>query len=348
MSLLDYVLDRPAYGFERNGRLIAPSRREVLAEFASRVNIFTGRKNWLPLFAWTVTGILVIPLALFLIWHFSWPLFLIGITYSMVCLGTHGTIWLHRYCTHRSFQFSHPFFRTLCRNLVIKTVPEELYVISHHVHHLISEKPGDPYNVHGGWLYCFLADTNHQTINKDLSPDDYAQLCKLMGDTGVRLNSYEQYRNWGSLCHPATTMAHYFLNWSAWYVIFYFLGGHALALAIFGLSAIWAIGIRTFNYDGHGRGKDKRRAGIDFNTRDLSINQLWPGYVAGEWHNNHHLYPSSARAGFLRYQLDLAWLFIRLWSMLGMIRSYRDSKHEFMRDHYLPFLAASGVSTKAK
>jgi fatty-acid desaturase len=60
-----------------------------------------------------------------------------------------------------------------------------------------------------------------------------------------------------------------------------------------------------------------RRDGVDHNREDMSINQLWPGYVAGEWHNNHHLYPKSARSGFKPYQFDLAWCYIKMMSMLG-------------------------------
>lgn len=228
----------------------------------------------------------------------------------------------------------------ICRNLVIRIIPEEIYVISHYVHHQFSEQPGDPYNVHAGWLYCFLADVNHQTIRKDLSKKDYEQLTRLMKDTGVRLNSYAQYQRWGSLCHPFFTVAHYALNWAAWYGIFYFLGGHALATALFGWAGIWAFGVRTFNYEGHGKGKDRRRDGIDFNRADWSVNQTWPGYVAGEWHNNHHLYPHAAQSGFLPYQLDLPWLFIRSLAGIGAITSYSDARAEFIRNHYLPWKQA--------
>jgi sn-1 stearoyl-lipid 9-desaturase len=335
---MDRVLDPPSYGFLRDGKFYRPSEREILREFFSRLNIAVSRKNWLALFGWVTSLVFVIPLVLFFIYYFSWPLLLAGFIYSMVFLGSHGTVWLHRYSTHRAFRFSGPFARTLCRNLVLKIIPEEIYVVSHHVHHRQSEQPGDPYNVHGGWLYCFLADVNHQGVNKSFSSEDYAQLCRLVAHTGVRVNSYEQYLKWGSLCHPAWSIAHYAANWAFWYGAFFLLGGHALALALFGMSGVWAIGVRTYNYDGHGRGRDRRREGTDFHTRDWSINQMWPGYVAGEWHNNHHLYPSSARSGFLPHQLDLAWLFIRFYSWVGGIAHYYDSKRDFMESHYLPYL----------
>ena len=81
----------------------------------------------------------------------------------------------------------------------------------------------------------------------------------------------------------------------------------------------------TYNFEGHGKGKDKRKEGIDFNTKDLSINQVWPGYAAGEWHNNHHLFPKSARNGFLPYQLDLPWVYIYLLLEMTLKMSFLNS-----------------------
>jgi stearoyl-CoA desaturase (delta-9 desaturase) len=219
--------------------------------------------------------------------------------------------------------------------LTIKIVPEETYIVSHHVHHRYSEKAGDPYNVNGGWLYCFLADVNHQMIAKNLSPDSYKRVAGMLNHTGVKANTYEQYLRWGSIASPVRTVLHFVLNWTFWYTTFFLLGGHALATALFGMAAFWAFGIRTFNYDGHGRGKDRRKPGIDFNRDDLSVNQVWPGYVAGEWHNNHHLFPSSARSGFLPYQLDLAWIAIRFWNHLSIVTTYRDDKATFLKQ-YVP------------
>lgn len=346
MSFLNRVLEPPKYGFSCNGALVVPSPSEILSEFFSRLNVLRSRKNWLPAFGWSAVALLTVVFFVFVFRYFSLSLFFVGLVYSMVALGTHGTIWLHRYCTHRGYQFSGPVWRLLCRNLVIRIIPEEIYVVSHHVHHQMTEKPGDPYNVHGGWLYCFLADVNHQLIARNLSERDYTQLCRMMGHTGVRLNSYEQYQSWGSLCHPFWSIAHFAANWGFWYAVFYWLGGHALATAIFGMSAVWAIGVRTYNFDGHGRGKDKRQDGIDFNREDLSINQIWPGYVAGEWHNNHHLFPNGARSGFLPYQLDLAWIFIWAYHKLGGVHSYRDYKEQFLREHYQPYLESKRLRTE--
>ena len=106
-----------------------------------------------------------------------------------------------------------------------------------------------------------------------------------------------------------------------------------MACALFGGALFWFILVRAFNYNGHGNGVAKHVDGIDFDRTNLSINQTRPGLFSGEWHNNHHLYPGSARAGFLRNQFDLAWLYIYGMYRLGAVSSYHDSKKEFLKKY---------------
>ncbi|MES2809454.1 MAG: hypothetical protein V4619_12550, partial [Bacteroidota bacterium] len=72
---------------------------------------------------------------------------------------------------------------------------------------------------------------------------------------------------------------------------------------------------------------------------DMSINQVWPGIVAGEWHNNHHLYPNSARSGFKPWQVDSAWYFIKFMHTIGAVSSYRDNKAQFYAEYYDPHIS---------
>lgn len=334
-SFLARVLEPPPYGWSRNGKFYAPSTREIMSYWVTRIDPFRSRKNWLAFSGWLWPVCLLPFAAMFFAHYFSWLLLVAGFVYAMVGLGTVNIVWLHRYSTHRAFTFRHPAYRFIVRNLTIRIVPEEVYVLSHHVHHALTERAGDPYNAHGGRLYCLLAGELHQGIALDLSREDYARAVAMIKHTGVIPNSYEQYLRWGSICHPVRTYAHFALNWAFWYGAFYGIGGHGLACAIFGLSAIWAVGIRDFNYDAHGCGKDKRRDGIDFNREDLSINQVFAGTVSGEWHNNHHAYPNSARSGFLWWQLDTAWGLICLLRLFGGVRSFRDSKSKFLERHAL-------------
>lgn len=337
MSFVDQVLQPPSYGWkDNNGSLVIPTKKQLVAECFSRMNIFSTRKNWSAAVGWFWVACLVPMMVVFFAFYFSWPLLAAMLLYGMFIMSSHGTVWYHRYATHGAYKFKNKFWRFLVQNLVVKLIPEEIYVVSHHVHHSRSDQPGDPYNAAGGFLYCFLADTNHQPIAKDMSEADYVRTTKLLNHTGIKINTYAQYQKWGSVGHPLATMVHWVLNWSFWFGVFYLIGGVGLACALFSGAMLWVLAVRTFNYQGHGGGQDKRKDGIDFNRKDLSINQNRPGWLGGEWHNNHHLYPSSARAGFLPYQLDLAWAFIYFLYLIGGVSSYHDSKAQFMRDYYLP------------
>lgn len=330
MAFLDHVLQQPSYGWsDEQGELNRPRISAILKEFTGRLNVFKDRKNWLPFFSWLKVLCLVPFVALFVFNFFSLWMFIAAFLYGMIIMGSHGTIWHHRFCTHGAYRFKNRFWRFITQNLTINIIPEEIYVISHHVHHAKSDQPGDPYNAQGGFWYCFLADVNHQPIAKNLCENDYSRVKRLMAHTGLQANTYRQYRYWGSYVNPFRAVAAWLLNWGFWYAAFYLMGGHALACTLFAAAGIWAVGVRTFNYDGHGHGKDKQRDGIDYNRNDRSINQLWPGIVAGEWHNNHHLYPKSARSGFKSYQLDLAWIYIKFLYRVGAVSSYRDDKAVF-------------------
>jgi len=178
-----------------------------------------------------------------------------------------------------------------------------------------------------------LAEFNHQRISPDLSEVDYNKAVHFMKHTGVTVNTYSQYKKWGSVASPFYTLSLWLVNWSFWYTAFYFMGGHALACTLFSAAMFWFVLVRAFNYTGHGKGEEKHVDGVDFDRSNLSVNQLRPGLFAGEWHNNHHLYPGSARAGFLYYQIDLAWIYIYTLYKLGAVSSYRDSKKDFMQKY---------------
>lgn len=334
MAFIDTLLQKPSYGWENEkGELIVPTTKQLFAEAFSRMNIFKSKKNWISMIGWLMIFLMMPFLFFFISRYFSWPLLILMIFYSMIVMGTHGTIWFHRFCTHRAYQFSHPIWRFMTQHLVIKTIPEEIYAVSHHVHHALSDKPGDPYNSRAGLLYCMLADVNHQSIAKDLSEKDYARAARLMSHTGVKIHSYKGYQKWGSIATPLYTLATWLLNWAFWFALLYWIGGPGLACALFSAAMLWFLLVRAFNYTGHAKGEEKHVDGIDFDRSNLSVNQTRPGMFTGEWHNNHHLYPGSARAGFLPYQLDLAWIYIYCMYKIGVVSSYHDSKQEFLRKY---------------
>ena len=334
MAFIDNVLQEPSYGWSNEkGELIIPTTRQLFKEAFSRINVFADKRNWISAVSWLMAVCLIPFFILAFFKYFTIPLFLVSFLYSIMIMSTHATIWFHRYSTHKAFTFSHPIWRFITQNLVLKTFPEEIYVVSHHVHHSKSDQPGDPYNASGGLMYCMLSDVNHQSIAKNLTEEEYNKAASFMKHTGIWINSYKQYLTWGSIASPYYTIGLWLLNWSFWFTMFYLIGGPALACGLFTGALFWFVLVRLFNYTGHGKGEEKHVDGVDFDRRNLSINQTRPGIFSGEWHNNHHLYPSSARAGFLPMQLDFAWLYILGLYKMGMVSSYRDNKKDFLKKY---------------
>ncbi|HEY0042051.1 MAG TPA: fatty acid desaturase [Flavisolibacter sp.] len=334
MAFIDIILQEPSYGWkDENNNVVKPSTKRLWKELFSKLNIFRSKKNWISLCSVAMMVALLPFFYFFLVEYFSLKLLIAFVVYSMIIMGTHGTIWFHRYGTHKAYHFSHPFWRLVTQNLVIKTLPEEIYIVSHHVHHSKSDEPGDPYNAQAGFWYCMLAEFNHQRISPNLTEAEYAKVVHFMKHTGVKTNTYTQYQEWGSVASPVYTVTLWLLNWTFWFTAFYLIGGPGLVCTLFGAALFWFIGVRAFNYTGHGKGEEKHVDGVDFDRSNLSVNQLRPGLFAGEWHNNHHLYPGSARAGFLSYQLDFAWIYIYCLYKIGAVSSYRDSKQDFLRKY---------------
>jgi sn-1 stearoyl-lipid 9-desaturase len=349
MSFISSILEAPSYGWtDEHGDLVKPSGRQIIREFLHHLNIFSSRKNWLVFVSWGMVACLVPFTVIFFAKYFSVGMLLLGLTYSIVGMGTHGTIWFHRYGTHQAYQFSNTLWRLVTQNLVIRMLPEEVYIVSHHVHHALSDKPGDPYNARGGWLYCFLADANHQRVSRHLSRTNYERVRNMLKHTGVKCNTYEQYQRWGTVSHPSYVLISTMCNWLFWGAVFFLAGGFPLVCTLFGSACFWALGIRTFNFHGHGRGHDRRREGVDFNRRDMSVNQLRPGFLTGEWHNNHHLFPHSARAGFLPHQVDFAWYYIYMLYLAGGVSSFHDARKQFMEKYYLPYREGSQKVKEAR
>src|ERR1700685_2645026 len=113
-KFIDDLLYVPSYGWkDNNGDLIVPTSKQLWSEAFSRMNIFKSRRNWISFISFLMLIAMVPFFVFFLVKYFSWYLVIAIVIYSMVIMGTHGTIWLHRYCTHKSYGFSHPLWRIL-------------------------------------------------------------------------------------------------------------------------------------------------------------------------------------------------------------------------------------------
>src|SRR5690349_16139257 len=128
MAFIDTILKEPSYGWKQeNGELIIPTKKQLFREAFSNINIFKSRKNWISMLGWLMIICMMPFLYLFIAKYFSWVFLIVMIFYAMIIMGTHGTVWFHRYGTHKAYQFSHPIWRFFTQHLVIKTIPEEIY-----------------------------------------------------------------------------------------------------------------------------------------------------------------------------------------------------------------------------
>jgi stearoyl-CoA desaturase (delta-9 desaturase) len=235
-------------------------------------------------------------------------LLVLTITYALTGLGI--TVGFHRLFTHRSFKTTR-VTRALLAVLGSMAVegPVIEWVATHRKHHRFSDHPGDPHSPHlddaPGWRGA-LRGLAHAHVGwmfrgKDMAnPARYAK--DLLADRDLRFISRT------------------FPLWVAVGLAIPFGLGVALTgSAVGGLSAmLWGGAVRIFllhhatfsiNSLCHSFGRRP------FSTDDQSRNLAWLAPLAfGEaWHNNHHAFPTSARHGLGRGQVDPgAWLIAAL------------------------------------
>ena len=122
MAFIDEILQKPSYGWmDAQGVFLKPTVSQLFREAFSRINIFRTRKNWIALISWFMAACMLPMFIIFILNFLTWKTAIVLVVYAMVIMSTHGTIWFHRYCTHKSYKFSHPFWRLITQNLVIKT-----------------------------------------------------------------------------------------------------------------------------------------------------------------------------------------------------------------------------------
>ncbi|MGZ6638518.1 MAG: acyl-CoA desaturase [Solirubrobacteraceae bacterium] len=246
------------------------------------------------------------PAALVLAGSLAWggalhwqDLLVLALTYLLTGLGI--TVGYHRLFTHRSFKTTRTL-RTLLAVLGSMAVegPVIEWVATHRKHHRFSDHSGDPHSPHvdcaPGWRGA-LRGLGHAHVGwmmrgKDMAnPARYAK--DLLADPDLRFIS-------------AT-----FPLWVVAGLAVPFGLGVALTGSVVGglTGLLWGGAVRVFllhhvtfsiNSLCHFFGQRP------FATGDQSRNLAWLAPLAfGEaWHNNHHAFPTSARHGLGRWQLD--------------------------------------------
>jgi stearoyl-CoA desaturase (delta-9 desaturase) len=231
-------------------------------------------------------------------------LLVLAITYTLTGLGV--TVGYHRLFTHRSFKTIRPL-RALLAVLGSMAVegPVIEWVSTHRKHHRFSDHPGDPHSPHldhaAGWRGA-LRGLAHAHVGwmfhgKEMAnPARYAK--DLLADRDLRFISRT---------FPLWAVAGLALPFGLGVALTGSVAGGLTGLLWGGAVRVLLLHHATFSINSlcHFYG---RRA---FATADQSRNLAWLAPIAlGEaWHNNHHAFPTSARHGLGRWQIDpSAWL----------------------------------------
>ena len=207
---------------------------------------------------------------------------------------------------------------------------EDVYAIAHRVHHQRTDSAGDPHGPHLGWLGSYLCWESFFRTNTAITERQYETLTRSLRHLGIPLNTFADYRRTGSI----EPLWHYGLRVLVAQALFiglnYAIGGWPFVLAaysgVFGYTFFW----REFPWRSHGGGVSQPKiAGWEFDPRSKSTNRRAPGYLAGEWHDNHHRLPTSANCAVLPGQVDPAFLFIRTLHAVGVVSFYNDTAPAF-------------------
>ena len=235
------------------------------------------------------------------------------ITLLYILFTTHLTIlsvtlFLHRAQSHGSLEIgkalSH-FFRFWLWFTTGQITKE--WVSIHRKHHAKCETEEDPHSpkIKGVWnilfkgVYYYRQEAkNEETMNKygHKTPNDW-----------LEKNIYTKHNFVGVLLLLAlnVTLSYFYFHHVVYGIIAY--------LCQILWIPFWAAGV--VNGVGHNNGYR------NFETNDNSTNISPIGIVIGgeELHNNHHAYPTSAKFSIKKFEFDLGWQYIRLFSSLKLL-----------------------------
>jgi stearoyl-CoA desaturase (delta-9 desaturase) len=253
------------------------------------------------------TGVIGLPLAAigvagWLSWGgtLHWQdLVVLGIVYALTGAGI--TVGYHRLFTHRSFKTSRPLralFAVRGSMAVEGSVIE--WVATHRKHHSFSDRAGDPHSPHAdqapGWRGA-LRGLLHAHVGwmfrgrEMANPRRYAK--DLIADRDLRFISRT---------FPLWVAVGLALPFGLGVALSGSIVGGLTGLLWGGLVRVFLLHHATFSINSLCHFFGRR----PFGTGDESRNLAWLAPITfGEaWHNNHHAFPTSARHGLGRHQID--------------------------------------------
>ncbi len=325
------ILKKPYYGYcEADGSIKKPGIKELTLQLLLSINVFEnqrGRTAFSMFAFYLITGIFFV---VYLMNYLSSSSIAFFTLTALVASHVYNTVWFHRYCSHSSFRFSNRKYTWLFLLSDPFFISEENYAIPHLTHHAIPDKAGDPYGPHLGWLGSFLGSYINTAIDTEISERHYQVVQNRVDHIGVRVNDYLTFKK-TAVVEPFHL---FFLRKVAaqvvWVTIAFLIGGVPFVFAYFAAVFLATTMILDFNWRGHGGNfRFNKTPNKEFNQRSRALNQPFYAWLASEWHDHHHHFPSSANCGFLDNQIDFSFLIIRFMKVMGLVNHYNDSNERF-------------------
>ena len=264
--------------------------------------------------------------ALWLLWGGAvtgGDLAILAVTYVLVGLGV--TVGFHRMLTHRSFE-AKPWLRATLATLGSMSVQGAVihWVADHRKHHAFTDEEGDPHSPHThsgegvrgvltglwhshvGWLF-----DGQRTSASRYAPD-------LKKDPVIRLVD-KLFPLWVLLGLAIPFLAGFALSGGSLYAGFTAFLWAGLVRVFLLHHATWSVNSICHMYG--------RRP---FATGDESRDNWLVALVSfGEgWHHSHHAFPTSARHGLRRTQVDPSYAVIRALERVGLVWNVKRPRAE--------------------
>lgn len=222
-----------------------------------------------------------------------------GVVYVVLAFSV--GIGLHRYFAHRAFRTSRPFQFLLGVAACAAFTDPIAFAGKHRIHHRRADREGDTHSPDDGFWTCWfwsLVDEGYADADLVRAARDW-----------VRYPELRWLHRWFLVPGVAVGGAMVVVGGFSRLAI-----GYCLALALLLNLA------SSVNYVCHRWGSRR------YATRDQSRNNALIALLSfGEgWHNNHHHYPNTARAGFVWWEIDLLYWVIRLLAALGLVWHVRE------------------------
>lgn len=314
--------------FDEAGELRLPTVREQVRDFFVSLDFSHDRRRLLS-FVFEAYHVATFGTALVFCARYVTPLRLGAAALLLFVFAiVWNTVWYHRYCSHRAFSFRRPVVARFFLWLNPIGFREEIYALLHYPHHIHTDTPRDPYGPHLGRLGSYVASGRFR-IDTELTEAEYEGLKRLIVHVPIRISSLANFKRWGSVESPLHYLVRLTFANIVWALTSFTCGGLPGLLLWYTTVFVFTFLMRDFNFRGHGGGKVRHRDRWDFDRSHLGINQWFYGIIAGEWHNNHHMYSRSARSGFLPGQIDVPFGFLVALRWLGVVDRLNDNVAQF-------------------